>query len=85
MFNIFIATLQCGGSMAEIPITPGGSDGKLYRSRDNKVLFGICGGIGKYYNTDPTIIRVLWILFTLVYGAGLLAYLIAALIIPEEP
>ena len=85
MFNIFVATLRCGGAMAEIPITPGGSDGKLYRSRDNKVLFGICGGIGKYYNTDPTIIRILWILFTLMYGAGLLAYLIAALIIPEEP
>jgi phage shock protein PspC (stress-responsive transcriptional regulator) len=71
--------------MAEIPITPGRSDGKLYRSRDNKVLFGICGGIGKYYNTDPTIIRILWILITLIWGAGLLAYLIALFIIPEEP
>lgn len=71
--------------MAEIPISPGGSGGRLYRSRDNKVLFGVCGGIGKYFNTDPTIVRILWILFTLVFGIGLLGYLIAALVIPEEP
>jgi phage shock protein PspC (stress-responsive transcriptional regulator) len=77
--------LHDGDKMAEIPIAPGGSDGKLYRSRDNKVLFGVCGGIGKYFNTDPTIIRILWVLFTLIWGVGLLAYLIAILIIPEEP
>jgi phage shock protein PspC (stress-responsive transcriptional regulator) len=77
--------LHDGDKMSEIPIAPGGSDGKLYRSRDNKVLFGVCGGIGKYFNTDPTIIRILWVLFTLIWGVGLLAYLIAILIIPEEP
>jgi len=72
--------------MAEIPIPSGGSAGKLYRSRDNKVLLGVCGGLGKYFNTDPTIVRIIWVLLTLVtVGVGLLGYLIAALVIPEEP
>ena len=75
-----------GGVMAEIPTPSGGSGGKLYRSRDNKILLGVCGGLGKYFNTDPTIVRIIWILLTLVtVGVGLLGYLIAALVIPEEP
>lgn len=55
----------------------------LYRSRSNKMIAGVCGGIGEYFNIDPTIVRILWVLCSF-SGIGLLAYLIAAIIIPEE-
>jgi phage shock protein C len=54
---------------------------KLYRSRKNKVLMGVCGGIGEYFEIDPVIIRIIFV-FT---GIGLLAYFIIGLIIPLEP
>lgn len=54
---------------------------RLYRSRKNKVLFGVCGGVGDYFDVDPVIIRLVFI-FT---GIGFLAYLVMALIIPVEP
>ena len=57
---------------------------KLYRSRTNKMLGGVCGGIGEYLDIDPTIIRLLWALFLLT-GVGIIAYIIAWLIIPEKP
>ena len=57
---------------------------KLYRSRTNKTIAGVCGGLAEYLNIDPTIIRVIWALVAL-SGAGLLAYLVCALIIPEKP
>lgn len=58
---------------------------KLYRSRKNYMIAGICGGLGEYFNIDPTLIR-LGVAFTFVLGgAGLLAYLIAWMIIPLEP
>lgn len=56
---------------------------KLYRSETNKVLCGVCGGIGEYFNIDPTIIRLVWAIFAC-SGTGLLVYLIAAIIIPME-
>jgi phage shock protein PspC (stress-responsive transcriptional regulator) len=55
---------------------------KLYRSRENKIIAGICGGIGKYFNIDPTLVRILWILFLFAGGAGIIAYIIAWIIIP---
>ena len=55
---------------------------KLYKSR-NRMLCGICGGIGEYFNIDPTVIRLLWIIFSVVGGCGILAYIIAAIVIPE--
>ncbi len=58
---------------------------RLYRSKTNRILGGICGGIAEYLDVDPTIIRLIWVLITLVYGVGILAYLIAWLIIPEKP
>lgn len=58
---------------------------KLYRSRQNRMLGGVCGGIGEYLNLDPTVIRLLWVLFTFVGASGLLAYLICLVIIPENP
>ncbi|MDD5417895.1 MAG: PspC domain-containing protein [Candidatus Nanoarchaeia archaeon] len=57
---------------------------KLYRSKTNRVIAGICGGIGEYFNIDPVIIRILWVLFTLAGGSGIIAYIIAWVIIPEE-
>ena len=58
---------------------------KLRRSRYNKVIAGVCGGIGEYLNIDPVIIRVAWVILTFVPGSpGLLAYLICMLIIPED-
>ena len=58
---------------------------KLYRSRQNRMLGGVCGGIGEYLNVDPTVVRLLWVLFTFVGASGLLAYLICLVIIPENP
>lgn len=58
---------------------------KLYKSRSNKVLCGVCGGIGEDLNVDPTVIRLLCLLLICGWGSGLLFYLIAAIIIPEPP
>ena len=58
---------------------------KLYRSRSDRWLAGVCGGIGDYFNTDPTVIRVIFVLAGLIMGGGLFIYLILWLIIPLEP
>ena len=55
---------------------------RLTRSMSDKKIFGVCGGLARYFDTDPTIIRIIWAVMVLVYGAGLLVYLIAALIMP---
>jgi phage shock protein C len=58
---------------------------KLYRSKKNKIIAGICGGIGEYFKIDPTLVRLLWLLISVMsMGAGLVAYIIAWIIIPEE-
>ena len=57
---------------------------KLYRKPGNKVIAGVCSGLGEYLNIDPTVVRLIWALIGLT-GAGIVAYLIAALIIPEKP
>ena len=56
---------------------------KLKKSSVNKKLCGVCGGIGEYFNLDPTVVRLLWVLFSLAGGAGVFTYIIAAIIIPE--
>ena len=58
---------------------------RLYRSAKDKILGGVCGGVADYFNIDPTIVRILWILFSLIYGSGILAYIIAWIIIPRNP
>ncbi len=58
---------------------------KLYRARDGKAVGGVCLGLSRYFDVDVTIIRLLWVLAVLLGGTGLLAYLIAWIIIPEEP
>ncbi|PNR96723.1 PspC domain-containing protein [Petrotoga sp. 9PWA.NaAc.5.4] len=58
---------------------------RLYRSRKNKVLAGVCGGIGEYFEIDPVLVRLIWIVFSLLWGFGILLYIIAILVIPLEP
>lgn len=58
---------------------------KLYKSRDNRMISGVCAGIAEYFNMDPTIIRLGWVLFSLLGGSGVLGYIIAAIVIPEYP
>ena len=58
---------------------------KLYRSGENKVLGGVCGGLGEYFDIDPILIRLAWVIAIFVLGTGLLAYLIAWIIIPRNP
>ena len=60
---------------------------KLYKSNKNKVLAGMIGGVGEYFNIDPVILRIIWILLVAFSGfvPGIIAYLIAALIVPKRP
>mgnify|MGYP003464939757 CR=1 FL=1 len=58
---------------------------KIYRSRNDKKLAGVCAGFAEYFGIDPTIVRLLFVFFVLWAGTGLLAYILCALIIPEEP
>ncbi|WP_295722352.1 PspC domain-containing protein [uncultured Methanobrevibacter sp.] len=57
---------------------------KLYRSYDNRMLAGICGGIGEYLNIDPTIIRLITALLIFLWGFGIIFYLLAWIIVPNE-
>ena len=56
---------------------------RLYRSDENKVLCGVCGGLGEYFNIDPTIVRLIWAIL-LSSGPGLFAYIVAAIIMPRR-
>ena len=60
---------------------------KLYKSKNQKMLSGVCGGIAQYFNIDPTIIRMIWALVSVFSAAfpGIIVYIICAIIIPEEP
>ena len=58
---------------------------RLYRSRDERIIWGICGGMGKYFNIDPVLVRVIWVLSIIFGGWGILAYLILRFVIPLEP
>ena len=57
---------------------------RLCKSRNNKMLCGVCAGIADYFNMDPTIIRLLTVVLALCVGGGIIAYIIAAIIMPEE-
>lgn len=58
---------------------------KLYKSTTNKKICGVCGGLSEFLNVDATILRLIWALLIFCAGTGLLAYIIAALILPEGP
>lgn len=56
---------------------------RLYKSRNNKMICGVCAGIADYFNIDPSIVRVLWAALALAAGTGILAYIACAIILPE--
>lgn len=58
---------------------------RLYKSRSDQKLDGVCAGIAKYFDVDPTVIRLAWVLFSALGGSGILAYIVCALVIPREP
>ena len=77
LYSIFSKTVKLGKINARWK--------KLLRSRKNRMIAGVCGGIGNYLGVDPTLIRLIWVLFTFFgFGMGILAYIIAWIIIPEE-
>ncbi len=57
---------------------------KLKRSLSNKMLGGVCAGFAEYFDTDVTLVRILWILFTLFGGAGIIIYIACLIIMPTE-
>jgi phage shock protein C len=59
-------------------------ESRLHRSRRDHIVFGVCGGLGDYFAVDPTLIRLAFVLITLAGGAGVLAYIILAIVMPEE-
>lgn len=56
---------------------------RLYRSRKSRIIAGVCGGLGEYFGIDPVLIRLIWLIFIFV-GGGIIAYLIAWIVIPEK-
>ncbi len=58
---------------------------KLYKSNTDKKLDGVCAGIGEYFDIDPTLVRLGWVLGTIFVGAGLIAYIVAAIVMPRKP
>ena len=60
------------------------SNSKLYRSSKNRIIAGVCGGIAEHFNADPLLVRLLTVVFCLVFGAGIILYLAAALILPRD-
>ncbi len=58
---------------------------RLYRSGKEKILGGVCGGMAEYFGVDPVIVRLLWIAACLLWGVGILLYIIAWIVIPKNP
>lgn len=58
---------------------------KLYRSKTDRRIAGVCGGLGNYFDIDPTIIRLVWVIALFFAGGGLFAYILAMIIVPQEP
>ncbi len=57
---------------------------RIYRIEDGKMIAGVCGGLAEYFSVDPTLVRLAWVLFCALGGSGVLAYIIAALVIPKK-
>ena len=58
---------------------------KLYRSNQNRMLAGVCGGIAEYFNIDPTVVRIAWAILSLMGALGIMAYVICLVLMPEKP
>lgn len=57
---------------------------KLYRSEKNRMIAGVCGGLAEYFDVDPVVVRLLWVVFTFFIGSGILIYILACIIMPNE-
>lgn len=57
---------------------------RLYKSKTDEKICGVCGGIAEYFEIDSTIIRIAWVLFTALGGSGVIAYIVAALVMPDK-
>ena len=58
---------------------------RLYKSRNDQKIDGVCAGIANFFGIDPTIVRLAWALFVIAAGSGILAYIVCALVLPREP
>lgn len=58
---------------------------KLYRARSNRMIGGVCAGLGRYFNIDPTLIRIIFVVLVFAYFASVLVYLIMWVLVPQEP
>ena len=58
---------------------------KLYKVNDKKMIDGVCAGVAEYFGIDPTLVRVIWALVTLFWGAGIILYIACMIIIPRKP
>ena len=58
---------------------------RLHKSEQDKKICGVCGGIAEYFDIDPTLVRLAWIIFCMAGGSGVLGYIIEALVMPEDP
>ena len=58
---------------------------RLYKDHSDKKLCGVCSGIAKYFGIDPTLVRLAWTLLVVFGGSGILAYIICAIVFPDEP
>ena len=58
---------------------------RLYKDRTNQKLCGVCSGIAKFFDLDPTVVRLALVAFCLLGGSGILAYIICAIVMPDEP
>jgi len=59
---------------------------RLYRSKKERILGGVCSGLGEHLDVDPTVIRLIWVVVTVLsFGTGIIVYILAWIIIPEEP
>lgn len=67
------------------PPEQAGQSKRLYRSRRNRMIAGVCGGIAEYFNWDPTVVRIVFVLSILLPGPQVIAYLVAWLVIPNAP
>ena len=81
---------RLAGTVSQMPVrlTKGGAmdpTRKLYRSKTNRKLAGVCGGLAQYFNVDATLIRVLFVVLAVLGGSGLVLYLAMWIIVPREP
>ena len=58
---------------------------RLYKSNTDKIMEGVCGGLAEYFGVDPTLIRLAWVLLCAMGGSGVVAYIVAAIVIPRDP